>query len=89
VQRERQVLRRVEDLHAVGEQFDRAGLELVVRRQPATQRAGDTQAVLIADLAGTTAGEGSKPAPEGKPASAPEASTAKPAAPAKAAAAAD
>ena len=41
------------------------------------------------NLAGTTAGEGSKPAPEGKPASAPEASTAKPAAPAKAAAAAD
>jgi len=36
------------------------------------------------NLAGTTAGEGSKPAPEGK-----EASTAKPAAPAKAAAAAD
>ena len=41
------------------------------------------------NLAGTTAGEGSKSAPEGKPASAPEASTAKPAAPAKAAAAAD
>ena len=41
------------------------------------------------NLAGTTAGEGSKPAPEGKPAAAPEASTAKPAAPAKAAAAAD
>ena len=41
------------------------------------------------NLAGTTAGEGSKPAPEGKPAAAPEASTAKPAAPAKAAAAAE
>ncbi len=52
VQREGQILRGVENLHRLGQQFDRAGLELVVGRQALADAASDTHTVLVTELAG-------------------------------------
>ncbi len=51
VQRERQILRGVENLHLIGQQLHRAGTQLVVHRQALADGAGDAQAVFVADLA--------------------------------------